>query len=630
MTFNPRDIEQQVYVALSRSKKGSPLRRRAFDRLLGLTRAPESAAKSLAAQKIPVLFSDFPELAEEAINAIYDLCEDLDPEVRMSGYKSLVHISEVDCKLVKRNTDVLVQLLQCDEPREASVVKDALCRHLDFDPVVTFSVLCDQMTPHEQQSMDGEQENQHLRELVIRFLAQDARNLIRRHADDPGSESESIMAESLSEAIVRPPTSDSARVLVDLMLSMSYFRREPSRGRNLLIALMRLIDASLDTSSTSASMQATFDGLDTYFELAETVSLQKRLASPSELLRFCLNSLVRGDKLKHLPRHLQLSAAGVIARALDESRDELRLSSEMREFHALRDQAVDGCLSLLEVFTARQDLSLKPADLKSLRTLIGACKARSDYTSWKPSPVLKQITNKLLQVKEVDADKALVALVKSLASEPQPLPLDKPQAPAHGPSSLPQKPSGPVRPPAKRPAPTSDEAESSRGRQQAPHLDDEHRHKKLRSGADAKGQPVNTPAHGLSLLSRMTPSSPSPSPLPSLDSPAPTSHMRGARKQADITNPRSMSDEAPQSNVSANVKTRNTATGHSASGGRPFSPVVGFSIKGAAGRELRDSGTGSGSASPSLLERVATSSPGSLGERLGGGGGGARRPGRGF
>jgi len=231
----------------------------------------------------------------------------------------------------------------------------------------------------------------------------------------------------------------------------------------------------------------------------------------------------------------------------------------------------------------------------------------------------------------VEADKALVALVKSLASEPQPLTSDKPQTPAHGPSSLPQKPSGPARPPAKRPAPTSDEAESSGGRQQAPHLDDEHRHKKLRSGADAKGQPVNTPAHGLSLLSRMTPSSPSPSPLPSLDPPASTSHNRGARRQADTTNPdRSMSNVAPQPNAGANAKTRNTATDPSANSNRSFSPVVGFSIKGAAGRELRGSGTGSGSASPSLLERVATSSPGSLGERLGGGSGGTRRPGRGF
>ncbi|KAG1856435.1 hypothetical protein F4604DRAFT_1685464 [Suillus subluteus] len=42
---------------------------------------------------------------------------------------------------VKRNSDVLVQLLQSDEPEEVPIVKTTLCDYLDMNPDVTLGVL---------------------------------------------------------------------------------------------------------------------------------------------------------------------------------------------------------------------------------------------------------------------------------------------------------------------------------------------------------------------------------------------------------------------------------------------------------------------------------------------------------
>ncbi|KAH9954045.1 hypothetical protein BGW80DRAFT_1405130, partial [Lactifluus volemus] len=58
---------------------------------------------------IAKFFKAFPDIEENAINAIFDLCEDHYPDDR---YKAIVRISEEQPIWVERNVDVLVQLLQ--------------------------------------------------------------------------------------------------------------------------------------------------------------------------------------------------------------------------------------------------------------------------------------------------------------------------------------------------------------------------------------------------------------------------------------------------------------------------------------------------------------------------------------
>lgn len=115
---------------------------------------------------------------------------------------------------MKRNTDVLLQLLQsgehlldldlsflmfpADEPLEVVVVKKALSEHLDMDPCVTLAVLCDQIIPPDE-PMDDEEASirDRLRTLVLSFLSTEAkRSIVERHAT-LGSPAEDVLVNGL-------------------------------------------------------------------------------------------------------------------------------------------------------------------------------------------------------------------------------------------------------------------------------------------------------------------------------------------------------------------------------------------------------------------------------------------------
>ena len=51
-----------------------------------LVHSPHTSLKRLAAMNITKFFKAFPDLEEDAINGIYDLCEDHDPDVRRSPH----------------------------------------------------------------------------------------------------------------------------------------------------------------------------------------------------------------------------------------------------------------------------------------------------------------------------------------------------------------------------------------------------------------------------------------------------------------------------------------------------------------------------------------------------------------
>lgn len=88
--------------------------------------------KRKAAEDLPGYIQKVPEMQDDVVNAVYDLCEDPSAEVRIikfsclslsptigqirvEGYKAIVAVSREDKGTLKRNVDVLVQLLQCGE-----------------------------------------------------------------------------------------------------------------------------------------------------------------------------------------------------------------------------------------------------------------------------------------------------------------------------------------------------------------------------------------------------------------------------------------------------------------------------------------------------------------------------------
>jgi len=97
----------------------------AFQSFLDATKAtlPE---KKLACQFIPKFFIHFPSLADAAIDAQLDLCEDEDTPIRCQAIKSLPDFCKDSGDHIPRITDILTQLLQQEDTAEVSIVRKGL------------------------------------------------------------------------------------------------------------------------------------------------------------------------------------------------------------------------------------------------------------------------------------------------------------------------------------------------------------------------------------------------------------------------------------------------------------------------------------------------------------------------
>lgn len=115
--------------------------------------------KRLAAQFIPKFFSSFPELADAAINAQLDLCEDEDVSIRRQAIKELPRFATGENIL--RVADILTQLLQTDDTAEFNQVNAALISIFKIDAKGTLEGLFSQI-------LQGEDI---VRERAIKFLS---------------------------------------------------------------------------------------------------------------------------------------------------------------------------------------------------------------------------------------------------------------------------------------------------------------------------------------------------------------------------------------------------------------------------------------------------------------------------
>uniref|UniRef100_A0A671XZR0 Apoptosis inhibitor 5 n=1 Tax=Sparus aurata TaxID=8175 RepID=A0A671XZR0_SPAAU len=115
--------------------------------------------KRLAAQFIPKFFSSFPEMADAAINAQLDLCEDEDVSIRRQAIKELPRFATGENIL--RVADILTQLLQTDDTAEFNQVNAALVSIFKIDARGTLGGLFSQI-------LQGEDI---VRERAIKFLS---------------------------------------------------------------------------------------------------------------------------------------------------------------------------------------------------------------------------------------------------------------------------------------------------------------------------------------------------------------------------------------------------------------------------------------------------------------------------
>ncbi|KAG2095510.1 hypothetical protein BD769DRAFT_1516823 [Suillus cothurnatus] len=380
------DQESQIHRLVENAEReqdrGSDLRRDALTKLIEIAHSSNSQLKCYAANHIRNFFNDFPDLEEDAINVVYDLCEDQDSRVRIEGYRAISSVSSVEHKWIKRNSDVLVQLLQSDEPEEVSVVKTALCDHLDMDPGVTLGVLCDQIIPPEYTIDEEEQQiRDRLRSLVIAFLKVDAAEaIIRKYTKTPGTDTENVLVGQLLTAIRRLETRDVEVIIKDFLLMMPCYRPGSARGMDLLHVLIDKARSSLNVKSNDLGSIKT---IDFYISLAHFVAIQKRVASPVVLLRFYCTSLMGKPVLQRFSPEEQLVLAGRVVEALEACEEESRLRPQIcshEQLSFLRRQVVDGAPNLLE---ALHDTKLESSTMwDTLRSLLLACKHRKEREDW--------------------------------------------------------------------------------------------------------------------------------------------------------------------------------------------------------------------------------------------------------
>ncbi|KAJ6538779.1 hypothetical protein DFH09DRAFT_1176215 [Mycena vulgaris] len=411
-----RDIRDLLRQANASADKSGPLRRKALNELIDLTHTPYSSLKILAAKNIPDLFNDFPDEEEAAINAVYDLCEDQSTTVRKAGYDAITAVSKAANKWVKRNTDVLLQLLQSDEPDEVVVVKQALIAHLNLDPRVTLGVLCDQIMPAEASADPDElYMRDRLRTLVLAFLTGEARQVIvERHAV-PDSEAEHVLVDGLLAAIPKLAPTDTDIVVKQLLLHLHAYRPGSPHGSDLLLTLLDKAQLCLKADAGQHTLATTRF----YVDLMAYVAISKSLGSPLDLLRFYLPALVGKVTIARLSTDDQIYVICNMAETLAACEKDKNKGSESPQLTILQNQSVDASPTLFECL-AKVGMA-QERSRNACKVLLECCLRRKATSEWTlpthfRSP-LETLRAKSEQFKDVqDLIRSLVAQAKAPAN----------------------------------------------------------------------------------------------------------------------------------------------------------------------------------------------------------------------
>ncbi|KAF8444883.1 hypothetical protein L210DRAFT_3531311 [Boletus edulis BED1] len=389
-------------------------RKEAFQELITLTHSRNPLLKSYAAAHIHVFFNDFPDLEEDAINAVYDLCEDHDSKVRMDGYSAVTQVSSIQHKWVKRNADVLVQLLQSDEPEEVAVVKVALLKHLDMDPPVTLGVLCDQIVPAEEDlDDDGRQTRERLRSLVLSFLATDAIGTIQKHTDPPDSEAEHILVTQLISAITKLGTGDVDIIVKDILLRLPCYRNGFNGDELLQVILDKAATLLQTRSNDPAQLKVALH----YLSIAQMATVNLHATPAVKLLQFYIGSLTRKLVLQKFLPEDRIRVISWIMDALSVS--ERETATQTQQIAQLRRQVVDASSILLEVLFHSK---LYGDDFwRVVKSILHAVNTRKELENWMLPPYLITSISKFLQLlsqEQMQEDTSEIhGLIRLLAGE---------------------------------------------------------------------------------------------------------------------------------------------------------------------------------------------------------------------
>ncbi|KAH6913837.1 hypothetical protein BKA70DRAFT_1259612 [Coprinopsis sp. MPI-PUGE-AT-0042] len=374
-------VQEALMGAKQRSDSKTILRRRQVERCLQQSHSPTPEDKIQAARSIHLYFTDFSDLEEQVIDAIYDLCEDQSLSVRLEGYRAISRISKADSKFIRRNTDVLFQLLQSDDPAEVEVVKQALFDHIAMAPRVTFGVLCDQLLPT---APDADEEEtamrKQVRTLVVDFLEQ---QVIPR-CIEPRSASEDALFECLCELVPQLDVDSIQRVVRNVIVKLPSYRTLASPKGDRIMKLL------LDRAETEHRM-ASKPSLSSSHPFTDTAqSLVVNHCAPSlPLFKYYSRSLLDKAHLESLPNPQKIRAIRSIAGLLDFCNRSTTVDPEVRQEQW---KIVDATPLLIEVLLSAGYVG---SSLTTFNGLLRNCHQRKTRENWIAPPALEQAISQL-------------------------------------------------------------------------------------------------------------------------------------------------------------------------------------------------------------------------------------------
>lgn len=89
--------------------------------------------KKLATQIITNFFKHFPTFQDQAVEAIIDICEDIDTTIQIAGLKALPSLCKDNNTYTGKVADILAQLLQLEDPQEYNIVCNSLMQLMQID-----------------------------------------------------------------------------------------------------------------------------------------------------------------------------------------------------------------------------------------------------------------------------------------------------------------------------------------------------------------------------------------------------------------------------------------------------------------------------------------------------------------
>ncbi|XP_063636270.1 apoptosis inhibitor 5 [Cydia splendana] len=164
----------QNYGILADAKEDISKHEKEYTEILAAVKGSDKE-KRLASQFIAKFFNSFPNLAEQAIEAQFDLCEDDDVAIRKQAIKDLPTLCKDHKEHTQRIADILAQLLQSEDATEINIVHNSLVTIVKSDPKGALVGLFSQI----HQNTEAEVVNEIVRERCIKFLATKVKQLGR-------------------------------------------------------------------------------------------------------------------------------------------------------------------------------------------------------------------------------------------------------------------------------------------------------------------------------------------------------------------------------------------------------------------------------------------------------------------